>query len=97
MTYRFRLHGIDVECDSIEELKAAANIRGFKAGSGRGGLRTTPESEGRAKQAEGPAKSWAEADAYAAKHGISRNEARSILAAEKKKLIEEALKKRKLP
>lgn len=85
MTYRFRLNGMDVECDTYEEFEAAVKL-GAQKGPGHGGLRTMKDSDGRKKQTEAVATAWKEAEEYAKKHGVTKNQARSILAEKRRKL-----------
>ena len=85
----FRLNGVDGICDSAEEVvqlmeQAEAAGAKFKPLS-------KSETETRKKQGSGPQKMWAEAERYAKKHGISKDEARRILANEKKLKVTEAL------
>ena len=98
MPYRFSLNGLDVQCDTLEELHAASKLPTFgpASPSPSGETKVRRNAEVLQKQGSGPRKSWVAAEAYAKKHGITRNEARSILAAEKKKRIEQALSKVKV-
>lgn len=89
MPYQFRINGIDIRCETVQELEAAMKIKGFAAKLGHGGNRTWDEQD-RGRQGAGPRRSWEEAEEYAAKHGCTRMEARSILAKIKKQQREQA-------
>ncbi len=95
MSYRFNVNGLSVECDSLEELAAAAKLPGFL--NGKKAIAEPREvkrsMEAREKQGAGPKRSWDAAEEYAKKHRITRNEARSVLAKKKRELIEKALRK----
>ena len=95
MSYRFNVNGLPVECDTLEELCAAAKLPGFL--NGKKPIAEPREvkrsMEAREKQGAGPKRSWIEAEEYAKKHGISRNEARSVIAKKKRELVEKALQK----
>ena len=94
MSYRFNVNGLPVECDTLEELAAAAKLPGFLNGKKVAEPREIKRTmEAREKQGAGPKKSWVEAEAYAKKHGITRNEARTVLAKKKRELIQKALRK----
>jgi hypothetical protein len=91
--------GVDVECDTIEELRrAAAGLKNYEEGASYGGQRTF-KAETRERQGSGTKKSWEEAAEYAQKHGITRMEARSILSRQRKEEWEQfnAKKKRGRP
>ena len=95
MSYRFNVNGLPVECDTLAELAAAAKLPGFL--NGKKAIAEPREvkrsMEAREKQGAGPKKSWVEAEAYAKKHGVTRNEARSVLAKKKRELIQKALRR----
>jgi hypothetical protein len=86
---RLIVNNVTVECESPEA--AAATLIAASGVSLGHKKRFSLESRGR--QGEGPRRAWAEAEAYAAKHNISKDEARRILAKKKKELMAQALMK----
>jgi hypothetical protein len=84
-----------IECDSLEALQAAVAANVGKVNTvtvGSSKRKKTKSRKGDLRFGEGPEKSWAEAEAYAKAHGITRNEARSVLSRLKKEAQEEALR-----
>lgn len=77
MPYRVDKSGL-VECDTIDELRALAQLGLFNNGQP---VKARPARS--SKQAEGIKQSWEKARKLASKEGISVKEARSRLKAEK--------------
>lgn len=94
MAYRFFIAGIEVQCDSLEDLLAAVksgvadNVS--QAPSASPPIEPEPESN-KTTQGSGPKRAWVEAREYAEKHGITAMEARGILSKQRKDAVEKAL------
>lgn len=94
MSFKINLNGHEVTCETPEELAAAVGL-----GNATTGVVSKVSEEVRKKQGSGPKKSWEAAEKYAKQKGISVDEARRALAAEKRQKMAEALLKNsgKLP
>lgn len=92
MPYYFTVEGIgEIKCDTIEELKqAAGDLAGTitevgadppkKRGNGRPKKRIRRKVGDAKSPGTGPKRSWAVAQWYAVKTGVTRNDARSTLS-----------------
>lgn len=95
MPYKFFISGIEVTCDTLEEVVAA--VRGASnTPPVATAFEKLPPSEppppAKGTQGRGPLKAWAEAEAYAAKHNLTKFEARAILKAKKTAAVNAAMK-----
>lgn len=98
MAYRFQMAGVEVKCDTLDELLEAVKAGMVDTASGASEVeenrpRERDRSSKRPKgpQGKGPKKAWDEARAYADEHGISIMEARGILSQKRKNALEKAL------
>ena len=97
MPYKFFISGVEVTCDTLEEVVAAVrggspSMETAPTATALEKLPTDPPKPAKGTQGRGPQKAWAEAEAYAAKHNMTKFEARAILKAKKTAAVNAAMK-----
>ena len=89
--YRFRIGEIEVEVETFEEARAMTALLAEKFSRAIDKIEQVKAQK--STTGVGPARSWKEAEELAKKLGISKNEARSRLAMERRRAVAAALEK----